>query len=84
MQPLQGKVIMWSYCPMLGRCEMAFKYNDEMNVFGTKRVIIIMSLYSSLKFYLDDNEKKWSIHLFLLLLLNRRVYFVLVFFFLGL
>lgn len=46
MQPLQkqqGKVIMWSFCLMLSRREIAFKYDDGINLFGTFRIIIIIS-----------------------------------------
>ena len=41
---------------MLSRREIAFKYDDGINLFGTFRIIIIIA-YGSLKFYLDDNAK---------------------------
>ena len=62
---------------------MAFKYNNEINMFGTNRVIIIISKYRSLKLYFDDNEKNEVYIFFFFLIVHVGYIFVLVFFFLG-
>ena len=39
---------MWPFCLMLSRREIAFKYDDGINLFGTFRIIIVMQEFEIL------------------------------------